>query len=228
MNTSPCIRIVVITMLILSVILVMGCQSGPKSPPTGKERRESIKTVTKWMTGTFRNRAQARQSPGEYHDIRLVQVPIWTAREDGPWLYVEQSHEDDLDRPYRQRIYRLVIQDDGRIESQVFGMPGNPLDYTSPWRGNGSLGGLNPKSLVPRPGCHVVFERVDGNTYTGGIDGTGCPSTLDGASYLTSDVTLRADRILIWDRGYSADGEQVWGSTAGPYIFKRQSRGAPE
>ena len=212
---------------LVAMLILAGCQSDPGGPPSGQQRRQAISQVTQWMTGTFQSKQQSRKAPSEYHDIRLIQMPIWPGRDDGPWLYVEQAYMSELDQPYRQRIYRLVVQDDGRIGSEVFGLPDNPLVYTAPWRGNGSLGGLHPDSLVPRPGCQVVFERVDGNTYTGGIEGTGCPSSLVGASYLTSDVTLRSDRILIWDRGYDSQGRQVWGSTAGPYIYKRVSSGPP-
>lgn len=216
-----------LAMLVVAGAMFPACATGP-SVPSGKQRRAAIESVQDWMTGTFRNQAQAKRAPGDYHDIRLVQVPIWSFREDGPWLYVEQAHADERDRPYRQRVYRLEIQVDGSIASQVFGLPGNPLNYTAPWRGDGSLGGLHPDSLVPRPGCTVVFHKVDGNTFTGGIDGNGCLSDVEGAAYLTSDVTLRSDRILIWDRGYDTAGKQVWGSTAGPYIFKRVSKGPPE
>tara|TARA_B100002052_G_scaffold237410_1_gene221015 strand:- start:1574 stop:2251 length:678 start_codon:yes stop_codon:yes gene_type:complete len=208
-------------------LAVSACSSS-QQVPDGKQKRQAIKTVQKWMTGTFSNRQQSSTSPAEFHDIRLVQVPIWEYREDGPWMYVEQAHADELDRPYRQRIYQLSVQPDGRVASHVFALPGNPLEYTAPWRGDGSLGGLHPDSLEARPGCTVVFQRVDGNTFKGGIEGTGCPSDLSGASYLTSDVTLRSDRILVWDRGYSPDGEQVWGSTVGPYMFRRTSSSGPE
>ena len=218
------------TLLVASAMLLLAmaaCTSGPKVS-TGKQKRKAIQTVKKWMVGTFNSHQQSKQAPGDFHDIRLVQVPIWEFRDDGPWLYVEQAHSDALNKPYRQRVYQLSIQSDGRIDSQVFDLPGNPLDYTAPWRGDGSLGGLHPDSLVPRPGCTVVFKKVDGNTFKGGIEGTGCPSDLSGATYLSSDVTLRSDRILVWDRGYGPQGQQVWGSTSGPYIFRRTSSRGPE
>ena len=218
------------TLLVASAMILLAmaaCTSGPKVS-RGKQKRKAIQTVKKWMVGTFNSHQQSKQAPGDFHDIRLVQVPIWEFRDDGPWLYVEQAHSDALNKPYRQRVYQLSIQSDGRIDSQVFDLPGNPLDYTAPWRGDGSLGGLHPDSLVPRPGCTVVFKKVDGNTFKGGIEGTGCPSDLSGATYLSSDVTLRSDRILVWDRGYGPQGQQVWGSTSGPYIFRRTSSRGPE
>ena len=48
-----------------------------------------------------------------------------------------------------------------------------------------------------------------------------CESSLRGASYATSEVRLFADAMHSWDRGYDADGVQVWGATAGPYEFLR-------
>ncbi|MCH2152975.1 MAG: chromophore lyase CpcT/CpeT [Phycisphaerales bacterium] len=213
--------------IFVAMLVGVGCQAQPAGTPTGKQRRDSLKTATNWMTGTFQSKQQSRQAPSEYHDIRLVQVPIWEARDDGPWLYVEQAWMSELDRPYRQRIYQLEILDDGGIASHVFSLPGNPLVYSSPWKGDGGMGGLHPDTLVARPGCTVEFQMVDGNTFTGGIKGEGCPSDLVGASYLTSDVTLRSDRILIWDRGYDSEGRQVWGATTGPYIYKRTSSRPP-
>ena len=44
-----------------------------------------------------------------------------------------------------------------------------------------------------------------------------------GASYATSEVELREERITSWDRGYDGEGLQVWGATEGPYRFDRQS-----
>ena len=51
---------------------------------------------------------------------------------------------------------------------------------------------------------------------------TGSGSTLRGATYAVSDVTLSATQILSWDRGYDAQDNQVWGAEAGPYEFLRQ------
>jgi hypothetical protein len=38
----------------------------------------------------------------------------------------------------------------------------------------------------------------------------------------TSVVVLRANGFSSWDRGFNAVDMQVWGATAGPYLFARR------
>jgi len=50
-----------------------------------------------------------------------------------------------------------------------------------------------------------------------------CKSTLRGATYATSSVSVHADKIMSWDQGYDSSGNQVWGATAGGYVFVKLS-----
>ena len=43
----------------------------------------------------------------------------------------------------------------------------------------------------------------------------------DRCSYTTSEVSIEARAITSWDRGFDADGAQVWGAEKGPYVFAR-------
>ena len=58
-------------------------------------------------------------------------------------------------------------------------------------------------------------------TYQGETRARECPSSLGGASYAVSSVTVRPDGIDSWDRGFDADHAQVWGAELGPYVFDR-------
>jgi hypothetical protein len=58
------------------------------------------------LSGYFNSAAQA-QADKSYFNIELRVVPIWSARADGPWLYVEQADANTPAKPYRQRAYRL-------------------------------------------------------------------------------------------------------------------------
>jgi hypothetical protein len=42
---------------------------------------------------------------------------------------------------------------------------------------------------------------------------------LRGASYATSEVVITDEQLLSWDRGWDANGKQVWGAETGGYIF---------
>ena len=110
--------------------------------------------------------------------------------------------------PPRPRIY-------------VYELPGDPLALAGAWRTPERFDDIDPSQLSLRAGCsiHLVAES---SAYLGATRGEGCVSTLGGASYATSEVSIEQDVLSSWDRGYYADGTQAWGATLGPYVFVRQ------
>ena len=58
--------------------------------------------------------------------------------------------------------------------------------------------------------------------WAGSTQGKGCSSTLGGASYATSQVTVTPLELRSWDQGFDAAGKQVWGAEKGPYVFLKQ------
>ncbi len=170
------------------------------------------------MSGSFTS-AQQSQVDESYFDIRLEMVPIWTDRDDGPWLYVEQAAASRLDQPYRQRVYRLSRDKDGRYVSTVYEFPDAP-EYAGAWKQAEPLAGLSPADLTERTGCAVYLEAAAGG-FSGSTRDSECLSSLRGAAYATSEVSISADTIRSWDRGFDADGNQVWGAEKGPYVFRR-------
>ena len=80
------------------------------------------------LTGSFSSQQQAAADP-EFRDIRLHIVPIWTHRPDGPWLYVEQAAAEALDKPYRQRVYRLSQTGNDTFRSDVYLLPEPALGF---------------------------------------------------------------------------------------------------
>jgi hypothetical protein len=176
-----------------------------------------------WMTGSFSSEEQARADTN-YFDIRLEMWPIWVERGDGYWLYVEQAVASQEDRPYRQRVYHVTEQADGSIRSDVYEIP-DPLRFVGVWKSRDRLAGLTPDSLHLKNGCAVILKRVSGDAFEGGTVGRGCSSQLRGAMYATSTVRVTPDGLVTWDRGHDAAGNQVWGATAGGYVFKKIGSG---
>jgi hypothetical protein len=195
----------------------------------GAEGESDLALAAEWLTGSFSSASQAAADTN-YFDIRLEIVPVWTGREDGRWLYVEQAAAGSLERPYRQRVYHVTAGEAGAITSEVYSIPG-PLRFAGAWRDEAPLAALAPDSLDLREGCGVVLRRTEQGVFEGGTVGVGCESTLRGAAYATSEVVLAPDGLTSWDRGFDGEGSQVWGAVGGPYVFDRiakDDRGASE
>ncbi len=175
--------------------------------------------LVRYMTGNFSSEVQHLASPEDFFDIRLKMVPIWTDRDDGPWLYVEQAAAIKEDRPYRQRVYRLIQLDDGTIESRVYTLPGDSLRFTGAWQNMSLLAEVTPTDLALREGCSIYLTRMADGSFVGTTLGHDCESTLAGAAYAASEATITANRLVSWDRGYSEEGKQVWGAEKGGYEF---------
>jgi len=189
--------------------------------PRSSAQNAQLMELQGWMTGTFSSAAQAAASPQDFYDIRLVMEPIWTDRADGPWLYVEQAAAESLDRPYRQRVYHLSVGEGG-LRSAVYTLPGDPLDFVAAWEKPELFAELVPENLTVRAGCEIALNDL-GGIYIGSTQGRGCSSSLGDAAYATSEVTITANKLTSWDRGFDEEGKQVWGATTGPYIFMRES-----
>lgn len=152
---------------------------------------------------------------------KLHIVPIWTSRSDGPWLYLEQAAADKPDRPFRQRIFHLRSHGKDQAEIVVFIFRESPLEHAGAWKHQSLLGNVTPDQLRRREGCSLHLARQPDGGWTGGTSGTGCSSDIRGATYSTFEIAIFPDTIRAWDRGYDHDGRQVWGSTIGPYVFRK-------
>lgn len=180
---------------------------------------EDLQRLAGWMTGFFSSAAQAA-ADSAYYDIRLVMTPIWSERSDGLWLYVEQAVAGREAQPYRQRVYRLRRVSAERLESAVFQLAA-PERFAGAWRTPQAFSALTPDSLAERAGCAILLEPRGRDEFAGSTVDRGCPSELRGASYATSEVVIRADRMVSWDRGFDAEGRQVWGAETGGYVFDK-------
>ncbi|MEM9557439.1 MAG: chromophore lyase CpcT/CpeT [Acidobacteriota bacterium] len=209
---------------VISLVCLVGLVSSPMSilgDEVTRPAAEELELLVAWMQGSFSSAAQAESTEG-YFDIRLEMRRIWPQRDDGVWLYVEQATASRLEAPYRQRVYRVAAHPagDGRWISEVYSLPGDALRFAGAHDRPELLDGLEPGQLAERTGCAVVLRR-DGERFVGSTVEAECESSLRGAAYATSEVDVAADGLTTWDRGYDADGAQVWGAEAGPYLFAR-------
>lgn len=198
----------------------LGCATAPHG---GSKPTSDVASV---LIGHFTSAAQAKADP-EFFEVHLHMAEIWPERGDGPWIYVEQAMATALDKPYRQRIYRLVDRSAGpaapKVESQVFELP-NAMERIGAWKDPTRFAGDSPEALIAREGCAITLTpAADGSdgVWSGSTEGDLCLSSLRGAKYATSEVWLTRTMLRTWDRGFDAAGAQVWGAKKGPYIFDR-------
>lgn len=183
----------------------------------GSNTESELNALQTLMTGSFDSSEQAKNDES-YFDISLHMYPIWTSK-DGHWLYVEQALNKNQSKPYRQRVYQLEKLEDGSFSSKVYTLE-NPEAAVGKWKTPEYFDQFDVSMLKEREGCAVILKK-EGDYYTGSTNEKDCKSTMRGASYATSEVTIKADVIESWDRGFDANNEHVWGAEKAGYVFKR-------
>lgn len=197
---------------LFAVLIVAACSPVKKSVKVDHELNQFVDL----LHGTFSSEAQSKEDT-TYFNISLVMVPIWKERTDGQWMYVEQAMATKLDKPYRQRVYRLRHPGENTFTSDIYTIK-NALSYAGLQNDKTKLQKLSIDSLELKDGCTVTMIK-NNDVYAGGTDGKSCPSDLRGAKYATTKITMKKGELISWDQGFDANDKQVWGATKGGYIF---------
>lgn len=177
-----------------------------------------IDVLLSWMLGSFNSEEQSKND-SDYYNISLEMHRIWSSRNDGYWLYVEQAVAANKDKPYRQRIYH-IFEDNDVIKSVIYSIP-DEKNFVGGWKDIFMFDNLSPENLEARDGCEVIIKRKDENTFVGSTVDKNCTSNLRGATYATTEVVITKDKMISWDRGFNDKDEQVWGAEKGGYIFNK-------
>ena len=203
--------------------LIFFCYLGLTACISSKKNRSAadLETLQDYMTGAFNSSAQAARDT-DYYDITLHMQPIWENRE-GHWLYVEQAVTKTLEKPYRQRIYKLEKVNASTFRSMVFTIK-NEKSFIHLWEKPETFNALSFNDIELKSGCEVTLKKQPDGSFSGATGERTCPSELRGASYATSKVTISPDKIVSWDQGFDKDGKQVWGAVKAGYEFLKQKK----
>ena len=194
----------------------------PSVVPSANERY--IRQIGGMLEGNY-NSAEQASLDKEYLDVRLHIVRIWKDRLEsgGLYYYVEQATANALQKPYRQRVYHLHSRhEDGKIECSVYELA-TPQRLAGQWKDKLPLAKLTPDSLIAREGCGVIIQKDKALGFVGATNGKTCASSQRGATYTTTEMIISPKQLIVWDRGYSAKDEQVWGAKFSGYIFKKEN-----
>jgi hypothetical protein len=206
---SPLSAIAIIAVATLQITAAQTKSSG---------RDVDVERLLPWLEGTFTNHAQHLQDTTVSNDTLHIKR-MWHDRTDGAWFYVEYRSESGADKPKRQLVYNVRRVEQGMIEQASYRIK-QPDRVAGAWADTTRLQDLTPAGLVKRRGCEV-FLQADFGQYLGRTMGMACGGDTYGVSYVTVDVTIKYDRIVIWERGFNTSNEQVTGGTVGPSIFQR-------
>jgi hypothetical protein len=206
-------------LLSLAMISLLAC-SGPRQASRGER---DLALLVDYMVGDFDSRAQSLRD-SDFLDIRLHIRPIWASDKSNHWLYVEQATAAAEARPYRQRVYKVEADGAGGFKSIVYTLP-DQANWAGKYKTPEAFDALKPADLSLREGCTVFLKKQADGTFAGATQGAGCESTLRGAKYASSTVTVSPSMLRSWDQGFDEKGTQVWGATKGGYEFVKQKEG---
>lgn len=236
MNTiiSNTFSALTITLLTLIILFSIGCKStkGPNNTVTKQPRSQNssifdnivksndVSALMKEMTGTFTTAKQAELDTS-YFDITLNMHPIWKSNKTAKYLYVEQAITSQQDKPYRQRIYKILSDGSGGFESHIYELYKEER-YIGRGKDTDFFDQFDESIMAEREGCTVyIIKHADGS-FSGSTRLDHCKSDFKGASYATSIVKIRPNNIMSWDQGFDAAGVQIWGAEKGGYRFVRK------
>lgn len=178
---------------------------------------QPVQDVISHLVGVMDISAQAAQNP-DLPNVRMTTCEVPTQDIPHPVLYQEQAVVQRLHQPYRQRFLQIIPSPDGEtIESKSF-KPLNPemwvgfCNQTPPQRF------LTPQDLGETV-CSVFLQPV-GENYVGETPPEGCPTNVRGAVTITNRIILHEQGMDTWDRGFDAQGNQVWGAEGESYQFR--------
>ncbi len=183
-------------------------------------RAEALAEV---LSGSFTTIEQSATDGWGHVESELVR--IWPDREDGVWLYQENAWLGDSpeetdwsakNRPYFQRIIRLVQTDETTVLRTIYSMT-EPESVVGAYE--------SPETIEPdqlgASSCSGPVERIAEGWWV--ADFPTCPSSLRGAVRTHSRSIHGPDGFVNWDRGFTAEGEVAWGPAEGGYIFERKT-----
>ncbi len=176
-----------------------------------------VEEVVSHLVGVMDTSAQAEVNP------QRVKVQMTTCKlelkgeVDSIYLYQEQALAEKLNQPYRQRILHLIDLEDGQVESKSYKLT-NEKQWIGFCNQPASSRMLN-KSDLGDSVCSVFLRPVI-TIYIGETPPEGCPANVRGAVKITNKIILHKLGMDTFDRGFDAEGNQVWGAVNDSYQFR--------
>ncbi|NJP09564.1 MAG: chorismate mutase [Leptolyngbyaceae cyanobacterium RU_5_1] len=178
--------------------------------------------VSSLLEGKMDTSAQAMansKAPSVRMTTCRIQVSGTPANQPSIFLYQEQALTHKLAQPYRQRFLEISPNPSSQSVRSLSFKPANP----APWAGfcnKPTAERIVNRNDLGSPICSVFLKR-SGNRYIGNTPINGCPTNVRGAVRVTNRIELSKSGMNTWDRGFDANGKQVWGAQSESYQYRR-------
>lgn len=190
-----------------------------------KSLEQQVNDIAALLEGQMDTTAPAKEN-AQAVSVRMttcrIQVTDASADSASIFLYQEQALSNTLSKPYRQRFLQISPSPTTQSVRSLSFRPANATVFA----------GWCNKPLADRTvklsdlGTYVcsVFLKPVGNGYIGNTPINGCPANYRGAVRITNRVELTPTGMNTWDRGFDANGKQVWGAKTESYQYRRAGK----
>ncbi len=189
-------------------------------------------TLAHYLAGEFDNREQALNEPAWYVHLRMWQRPVPGLWEDSLALFAEQANILNINKPYRQRIMRLV---QGSVPDTSYRLQYYMLKNPDAWSGAGCnphlLQELKAEQLDILPGCVLTVKHQEVATNREQFVATPPPEarccfTYEGNTIQVSlGFKVSAESLKSYDKGIDPEsGKATWGAVMGPYCYTKREQ----
>ncbi len=207
----------------LAYLLTPAIAIAESTAKTSSTLEQQAEEIAAFLSGKMDTSAQAIANP-KAPNVQMTTCRIGLlspADSESIFLYQEQAMSTSLDKPYRQRFLQISPSPLSQsVRSRSF-KPANPTRWVGLCNVTPSLERTVNLSDLGIPVCNVFLKQV-GTSYRGNTPIDGCPANVRGAVRITNHIELTPNRMNIWDRGFDAQGKQVWGAKNESYQFRRK------
>lgn len=184
-----------------------------------------------WLAKEWGNFEQHLANPPFWAYVRVSYRPLPWSFLDGVSFYMESVYDYMPKQPYRATIIKVIVNEDGRLETESYKIERNEQFYTAAFD-SAKLRELveqaHPRSAPGRctklsDRCNAVFEWSDAERMyrCRTRPGKQCIVRRNGMrSYLDAQMTLASDRYTALDVGRDPETDELlWGAVAGAFDF---------
>lgn len=214
-----------------AIALLIGCfwfssLANAQSIPSS-EMQQQAKEVVTLLEGVMDTTAQAKvnpKAPSVQMTTCRVQVIDTNNTSSAIFLYQEQALTSKLSQPYRQRFLEISPHSETQTVRSLSFRPTQPERWAGFCNQPDAQRTLQSRDLG-NPVCSVFLKQTQ-RGFMGETPPEGCPTNARGAVRITNTIELNTSGMNTWDRGFDANGKQVWGAQSESYQFKRQQAGS--